>query len=170
MHDLADQPADLDVVVLGGGGHVGLPLSLALADGGMRVGIFDTNQATLDQLADGDMPFMESGAPELLQRLLPTGRLVFGADPTMIGRSDRLIVVIGTPVDEFLAPSLTIFDKAAPGLPTDKPKGTIELIQVGPNGSLGRIINTTSSTSPIRVGDQVYSSSWDPKRGFLGAA
>lgn len=59
---------------------------------------------------------------------------------------------------------MTIFDKAAPGLPTDKPKGTIELIQVGPNGSLARIVNTTSSTNPIRVGDQVYSSSWDPNR------
>ena len=42
---------DLDVVVLGGGGHVGLPLSLALAEAGLRVGIYDTNQATLDRIA-----------------------------------------------------------------------------------------------------------------------
>jgi UDP-N-acetyl-D-mannosaminuronic acid dehydrogenase len=129
MHDLVDQGADLDVVVLGGGGHVGLPLSLALADGGMRVGIFDTNQATLDRLADGDMPFMESGAPELLRRLLPTGRLVFGADPTMIGRSDRLIVVIGTPVDEFLAPSLTIFDKAVRQIAPHLRPGTLVVLR-----------------------------------------
>ncbi|MEA2652897.1 MAG: hypothetical protein QOI37_124, partial [Chloroflexota bacterium] len=40
---------DLDVVVLGGGGHVGLPLSLAFADAGLRVGIYDTNQGTLDR-------------------------------------------------------------------------------------------------------------------------
>ncbi len=67
---------------------------------------------------------------------------------------------------------MTIFDKSAPGIPTDKPKGTIELIQVGPNGSLGRILNTAMSTKPIRVGDQVYSSSWDPNRpqqfAFIG--
>ena len=31
-------PADLDVVVLGGGGHVGLPLSLVFARAGLRVG------------------------------------------------------------------------------------------------------------------------------------
>ena len=37
---------DLDVVVLGGGGHVGLPLSLAFAASGLRVGVFDTNAAT----------------------------------------------------------------------------------------------------------------------------
>jgi UDP-N-acetyl-D-mannosaminuronic acid dehydrogenase len=104
--------ADLDLVVLGGGGHVGLPLSLAFADGGLRVGIFDTNQATLDRLEDGEMPFLETGAEDLLRGLLPTGRLAFSTDALMIGRSETLIVVIGTPVDEFLAPTLTIFEKA----------------------------------------------------------
>ena len=44
----------LDVVVLGGGGHVGLPLSLALAESGLRVGIHDINQATLDGIARRD--------------------------------------------------------------------------------------------------------------------
>jgi len=33
-----DAPGELDVVVLGGGGHVGLPLSLVLARSGARVG------------------------------------------------------------------------------------------------------------------------------------
>ena len=71
---------DLDVVVLGGGGHVGLPLSLAFAKAGLRVGIYDTNQATLDRIAAGEMPFMETGADELLREILPTGRLAFGTD------------------------------------------------------------------------------------------
>ena len=30
----------------------------------------------------------------------------------MIGRTDQLVVVIGTPVDEFLGPSMTVFEKA----------------------------------------------------------
>ena len=42
---------DLDVVVLGGGGHVGLPLSLSLAKAGLRVGVYDTNQATLERIS-----------------------------------------------------------------------------------------------------------------------
>ncbi len=102
-------PDALDVVVLGGGGHVGLPLSLALAQAGLRVGIYDTNQATLDRIAMGEMPFLENGADRLLREILPTGRLVFSSDGSMIGRTDQLIVVIGTPVDEFLGPSMTIF-------------------------------------------------------------
>ena len=103
---------DLDVVVLGGGGHVGLPLSLAFAEAGLRVGVYDTNQATLDRIAGGDMPFMEGGADDLLRAILPTGRLTFGVDGAMIARTMCLVVVIGTPVDEFLGPSMTIFEKA----------------------------------------------------------
>jgi len=109
---MTDRSPDLDVVVLGGGGHVGLPLSLAFADAGLRVGIYDTDQATLDRIAAGEMPFMETGAEDLLRRILPTGRLEFGTDGAMIERTDQLVVVIGTPVDEFLGPSMTIFEHA----------------------------------------------------------
>ena len=57
------------------------------------------------------MPFLENGADALLRELLPTGRLELGSDAEMIGRTDQLIVVVGTPVDEFLGPSMTIFEK-----------------------------------------------------------
>jgi len=102
---------DLDVVVMGGGGHVGLPLSLVLADTGLRVGIYDTNPVTLMRIAAGSMPFVEAGGAELLGRMLATDRLELGVDASMIERTAQLIVVLGTPVDEFLAPSLTIFEK-----------------------------------------------------------
>ncbi|HEY7591018.1 MAG TPA: nucleotide sugar dehydrogenase [Candidatus Limnocylindrales bacterium] len=103
--------ADLDLVVLGGGGHVGLPLSLAFAQAGLRVGVFDTNQATLDEIGAGRMPFRENGADELLRELLPTGRLVLDSNPELLCRTRQIVVVVGTPVDEFLGPSLTIFEK-----------------------------------------------------------
>jgi UDP-N-acetyl-D-mannosaminuronic acid dehydrogenase len=105
-------PPDLDVVVLGGGGHVGLPLSLVLAKAGLRVGIYDTNESTLQRIAAGEMPFMETGADELLREVLETGRLEFGSTGAMIERTEQLIVVIGTPVDEFLGPSMTVFERA----------------------------------------------------------
>src|SRR5437867_7630906 len=109
---MRERTADLDVVVLGGGGHVGLPLSLVLADAGLRVGIYDTNQATLDRIAAGEMPFLEAGAEELLGAVLASGRLALASTGDMIERSDALVVVIGTPVDEFLGPSMTVFEKA----------------------------------------------------------
>jgi UDP-N-acetyl-D-mannosaminuronic acid dehydrogenase len=107
-----ERSLDLDVVVLGGGGHVGLPLSLAFASAGLRVGIYDTNQATLDRIAAGHMPFMETGADALLPDVLATGRLAFANTGDIIERSMFLVVVIGTPVDEFLGPSMTIFERA----------------------------------------------------------
>jgi UDP-N-acetyl-D-mannosaminuronic acid dehydrogenase len=102
---------DLDLVVLGGGGHVGLPLSLVFADAGLRVGIFDINQGTLDRIASGEMPFLENGADELLARVLASGRLHLSSDPSMLERTEQVIVVIGTPVDEFLRPSMTVFER-----------------------------------------------------------
>jgi UDP-N-acetyl-D-mannosaminuronic acid dehydrogenase len=104
--------SELDVVVLGGGGHVGLPLSLAFVQAGLRVGIYDTNQRTLDRIAAGEMPFVETGADRLLNEVLATGRLELGTSGEMIARTSCLVVVIGTPVDEFLGPSMTIFEKA----------------------------------------------------------
>src|SRR6186997_404948 len=101
---MTERAPDLNVVVLGGGGHVGLPLSLAFADAGLCVGIYDTDQGTLDRIADGQMPFLENGADELLAEVLKTGRLTFGSSGSMIERTDNLVVVIGTPVDEFLGP------------------------------------------------------------------
>ena len=103
--------ADLDLVVLGGGGHVGLPLALSFADSGARVGIYDINEQTLARIAGGEMPFLEHGADVLLPKVLATGRLAFSNQPSMLTRTNCVVVVIGTPVDEFLGPSMTIFER-----------------------------------------------------------
>jgi UDP-N-acetyl-D-mannosaminuronic acid dehydrogenase len=104
--------SDLDVVVLGGAGHVGLPLSLTFADAGLRTGIYDISQPTLDRIAAGEMPFLETGAPELLRQVLASGRLEMSTDGAILERTSQIVVVIGTPVDEFLGPSMTVFERA----------------------------------------------------------
>ena len=58
---------------------------------------------------------------------------------------------------------MTIFDARSPGIPTEKPKGNIELIQVGDQYSIARITRVTSTIDPIRVGDIVYSPAWSPE-------
>jgi len=108
---MTQETRDLDVVVLGGGGHVGLPLSLTLADAGLCVGIYDTSQTTLDRIAGGEMPFLETGADDLLRKVLATGRIELGTDGSIIERTQTLIIVVGTPVDEFLGPSMTVFER-----------------------------------------------------------
>jgi UDP-N-acetyl-D-mannosaminuronic acid dehydrogenase len=120
---------DLDVVVLGGGGHVGLPLSLAFADTGWRVGIYDTNPSTLQSIGAGEMPFLETGADALLSKVLATDRLALSADAEMIGRSERLIIVVGTPVDEFLGPSMTIFERTVEQVAPHLRPGTLVVLR-----------------------------------------
>jgi UDP-N-acetyl-D-mannosaminuronic acid dehydrogenase len=107
----AASPAHADIVVVGGGGHVGLPLSLKLAEVGFNVAIYDVAEPTIERINDGQMPFMEPGADALLTNMLPTGRLTLSSDPQTVRGVDVVIIVIGTPIDEFLNPSLSIFDK-----------------------------------------------------------
>jgi len=101
----------LDVAIVGGCGHVVLPLALALADCGYRVGINDIDAAKVEQVKAGHVPFLETGAEALLKKLLPTGRLQLATDPGLVGNADTVILVIGTPIDEFMNPSVRIFDK-----------------------------------------------------------
>jgi len=101
-----------DVVVVGGGGHVGLPLSLVLAQAGLTVGIYDISQPTLDRIGRGEMPFVENGADALLAEMLAADRLHLSSRPEILCDVAQVIVVIGTPIDEFLNPSMAIFERA----------------------------------------------------------
>ena len=93
-----------DITVVGGAGHVGIPLVLALAESGLRVNVNDLNQATLDTLAAGNLPFIETGAEPVLKRALANKRLVFSNGPDRISTGGPVIITIGTPIDEFLNP------------------------------------------------------------------
>jgi len=93
-----------DVCVVGGCGHVGLPLALAFADHGLNVCIHDINDRAIEVVKSGRMPFLDQGADAVLQRVL--GRtLTVVNDLTCVSQSHHVIVVIGTPVDEHLNPT-----------------------------------------------------------------
>ena len=93
-----------DITVVGGGGHVGIPLVLAFAEAGMTVNVNDLNEAVLASLRSGKLPFIEHGAAPLLSKALANNRLIFTSSPSTISPSGPVIVTIGTPVDEFLNP------------------------------------------------------------------
>ena len=65
-----------DVAVVGGAGHVGLPLALSFADQGLNVLVNDINQAAMDSIAEGTVPFFEEGAEEMLARVLKASRVL----------------------------------------------------------------------------------------------
>jgi len=93
-----------DLTIVGGGGHVGIPLVLAFAEAGFRVNVNDLNRRVLETLRSGRLPFIEYGGEELLARALERKQLVFTSSPADISRTGPLIITIGTPIDEFLNP------------------------------------------------------------------
>jgi UDP-N-acetyl-D-mannosaminuronic acid dehydrogenase len=94
----------LDLVVVGGCGHVGLPLSLALADSGLHVEAYDLDAATVETVNRGTMPFMEPGAADVLDRVLAAGTFHATTDRSVIALAEIVVVVVGTPIDEHLNP------------------------------------------------------------------
>jgi UDP-N-acetyl-D-mannosaminuronic acid dehydrogenase len=97
------------VGVVGGCGHVGLPLAIALAPH-HRVRIFDIDAKAVETVRRGEMPFRDAGADQGLRDALANGLLVSDSQE-VLRDCDTLVVVIGTPVDEHLNPSFTVFDR-----------------------------------------------------------
>jgi UDP-N-acetyl-D-mannosaminuronic acid dehydrogenase len=95
---------ECDVTVVGGAGHVGIPLVLALAEAGFRVNVNDVNRTRIDTLRAGCLPFMEYGAEAALKKALFERRLVFTGSPEGVSKGGPVIITIGTPIDEFLNP------------------------------------------------------------------
>jgi len=89
---------------MGGCGHVGLPLGIALAQSGLKVALYDVNLEAVDQVGSGKMPHREPGAPEVLAKVLADGTLAVSADASTVRNAEHVIVVLGTPVDEYFNP------------------------------------------------------------------
>ena len=99
-----------DVCVIGGCGHVGLPLSIAFALRGKRCAILDRDHGAIARVRAGVMPFTEEGADELLPRALASGNLEVADDPSVVSQSRAVVLVVGTPIDGHLAPSFNAID------------------------------------------------------------
>jgi UDP-N-acetyl-D-mannosaminuronic acid dehydrogenase len=99
-----DTVFERDVVVVGGCGHVGLPLAIAFASRGLSVGIYDIDENAVAEVGAGQMPFRESGADDLLRTAVSSGQLVASSHPEIVSSGEYLVVVIGTPVDEHMNP------------------------------------------------------------------
>jgi UDP-N-acetyl-D-mannosaminuronic acid dehydrogenase len=94
----------LEVVLIGGCGHVGLPLGVALADRGASVVLYDVSEDAVKLVNDAVMPFEDRAAAPVLERVVADGRLRATTDPAVVGQAENVIVVLGTPVDEHLNP------------------------------------------------------------------
>jgi UDP-N-acetyl-D-mannosaminuronic acid dehydrogenase len=93
-----------DICIVGGAGHVGLPLAILFATKGQRVVLYDINETALEKIRQGIVPFMEKGAEPLLRQALMDGTLAISSDIASTGAAAVIVITIGTPVDEFMNP------------------------------------------------------------------
>lgn len=95
-----------DICIVGGCGHVGLPLGMAFADKGKNVVLYDINDKVIAKVNDGVVPFKEEGAEPVLKRVLKHKKLRATNNTQVIADSKVIVTVIGTPVDEHLNPKV----------------------------------------------------------------
>jgi len=95
------------IVIVGGCGHVGLPLGVALANLDCEVIAYDINRNSVDLVNSGSPPFLEEGLELGLKSALKHG-FIATTNPAAISSAEIVIMIIGTPLDENLDPDLKI--------------------------------------------------------------
>lgn len=93
-----------DVVIIGGLGHVGLPLGIVFAEKGLKVCLHDLDKKKANMLKKGQMPFIEYGSEKILKKVLKNGHLKISGSKKSIKDARWVIIAIGTPLDEYLNP------------------------------------------------------------------
>ena len=81
-------------------GRVGLPLALSFADRGLTVIGIDNDPARLGAVREGRMPFQETGAQELLERVVSgraEPRLTLSERVADAARARHIVITLGTP-------------------------------------------------------------------------
>lgn len=97
-----------DIAIIGGAGHIGLPLGMLFAAKKKKVILYDKDSINLNKISNGKMPFLERGGDEFLKK--NKKRLFTTQNKEDLKDVKILIVCIGTPVKKS-KPDLEFFFK-----------------------------------------------------------
>lgn len=105
------------IVIIGGCGHVGLPLGVKFSLAGAKTTLIDISAKAVESVNKGQFPFVEKGGDEQLRQALSCG-LTATTDVNACTSANVVVFVTGTPVDEHLNPKINdvvkIFDSYVP--------------------------------------------------------
>jgi UDP-N-acetyl-D-mannosaminuronic acid dehydrogenase len=137
-------------------GRVGLPLGLVLAERGFDVFGLDVNADSIARLQRGEMPFVEIGGQELLDRHIGKA-FVPSTDPAGAANCDYIILTLGTPVDENMNPDLGQIDRALDtirdGLRTGQ---TLVLRSTVSPGTTQWVVAKIEDEFGLKVGEDIF--------------
>lgn len=99
-----------DVCIIGGFGHVGLPLAIAFASKGLKTCAFDISSEKKQLIESKRMPFTEENGDAMLGSAIDSGNLFLSIDKNDIMQSKNVVITIGTPLDEHGGPKLNVIE------------------------------------------------------------
>ena len=138
-------------------GRVGLPLALCFADRGLRVLGVDHDQAILDSVRSGRMPFIEAGTQELLERVQRSGRLELSDRAADAARADDIVITIGTPSFSHVESDLRQVRAAVDDLlPLLRPGHALILRSTIAPGTTEFVAGYLEKRRGLRVGEDVF--------------
>lgn len=93
-----------EVAIIGGCGHVGLPFGIVLANVGYVVKAIDLDLEKIEKVNRGEMPFIEFESEIPLKKAIQNQKFIATADTNLITNAETVVVIVGTPIDEYLNP------------------------------------------------------------------
>lgn len=99
----------VDICIIGGLGHVGLPLGIKFAEKNFKVCLFDKNKEHTKIVRNKKMPFIEYGSEKILSKVIENNNLYVSNKPDDISLAKYVFITIGTPIDEYQNPKTTDF-------------------------------------------------------------
>lgn len=145
------------VSVIGGAGHVGLGMCLVLAHAKYKVFGIDINNDANKGIMGGKMPFIEENGQKFLNEALKHDDLFMTDDYSFIEKSDVVIFVVGTPIDQNLNPNLEPLSASLKQAGKYLKKGQLIILRstVSP-GTTGRIKEILEKATGLKVGRDIF--------------
>jgi UDP-N-acetyl-D-mannosaminuronic acid dehydrogenase len=138
-------------------GRVGLPLALCFAEKGIRVLGVDHNPVLLENLRAGRMPWSEPGTQEILERVLPAGRLELSERAADAAEARDIVLTIGTPsfshIESDLSQVRTVVDDLLPLL---RPGHSLILRSTIAPGTTEFVAGYLEKRRELTVGEDVF--------------
>ncbi len=137
-------------------GRVGLPLGLVLAERGFDVFGIDINVDSIERLQRGQMPFIEIGGQDLLDKHIGKS-FVPATDPTVAAGCDYIILTLGTPVDENMNPDLGQIDRALDSIRGSlRPGQTLVLRSTVSPGTTRWVVAKIEDEFGLKIGKDIF--------------
>ena len=82
------------IIIIGGVGHVGAPLGIALSNKGYEVTLLDINTKFIKMINNGQMPFIEEKCESLLKKSLKRKKILSNKNFYEIKKKKIFIFII----------------------------------------------------------------------------